>query len=241
MGRTDSGTYEVISREIMQLPFKLLILDFDGVIVESVGIKDEAFEQLFLGYPAHLSQIIKYHLANNATIRFEKFKYITETILKEPYTKEKEKELSASFSQLIFQRIVQCPFVKGAKTFLDFFMRQVPLYLVSMSPKEELEQILQIRQLDTYFKKVYASPWSKPDAIRDILQNERVRCQDAIFVGDTPEDYLAAKATGLFFIGRFSGKTFPVNEIPVFHDLLEIKKFMATATSFPCPQNRENL
>ncbi len=217
----------------MQLPFKVLILDFDGVIIESVGIKDDAFEQLFRGYPEHLNQIIEYHLAHNATIRFKKFQYITETILQEPYTDEKEQELSAAFSRLVFERIVQCPFVEGAKAFLDFFLGQIPVYLVSVSPKVELETVLERRQLDIYFKQVYADPWNKTDAIKDILQNESIGAEDAVFIGDTPEDYLAAKATGLFFIGRFSGKTFPAaGKIPIFQNLFEIKEFVAHLDSF---------
>ena len=68
---------------------KLILLDFDGVIIESVGIKDEAFEKLYQNYPKHLTQIMEYHLSHNATIRFIKFRYIVENILNEPYSAKK--------------------------------------------------------------------------------------------------------------------------------------------------------
>ncbi len=65
---------------------RAIILDFDGTIVESVGIKDQAFEALFDQYPEHFDEIMQYHLAHNATIRFDKFKFIAENILHINYT-----------------------------------------------------------------------------------------------------------------------------------------------------------
>ena len=102
--------------------FKVILLDFDGVIVESVGIKDQAMRALFQDVPEHLNQIMDYHLAHNATIRFEKFKYITERILQKPYPKEEEARLSKRFSELVFQKIVACPFVEGSLDFLRFYV-----------------------------------------------------------------------------------------------------------------------
>ena len=31
--------------------FKIIVLDFDGTLIESVGIKDQAFKELFKDYP----------------------------------------------------------------------------------------------------------------------------------------------------------------------------------------------
>ena len=66
---------------------KVIVLDFDGVIVESVGIKTEAFRELFRDSP-QVEEIYQYHLANNALSRFEKFPYICENILGRKYTEE---------------------------------------------------------------------------------------------------------------------------------------------------------
>ena len=72
-----------------------MILDFDGVVVESVGIKDQAFRQLYQDFPQHLDRIMEYHLSHNATIRFEKFRYIAENILRCQFTAEMEAKLKA--------------------------------------------------------------------------------------------------------------------------------------------------
>jgi len=208
------------------MKFKAIILDFDGTIVESVGIKDRAFRELFKDYPDHLDEIMTYHLSHNATVRFEKFKYIIEKILKREYTEAVAEDLGRRFSELVFHKILECPYVEGALDFLEYFTIKVPLFLTSISPAAELGNILEARDLKKYFKKVYAVPWIKIDMIRDILQNERISPEEAVFIGDSDEDFKAAKETKIFFIGRDSQKPFSDANIPVYKDLAVIKTFL---------------
>ena len=202
---------------------KLILLDFDGVIIESVGIKDEAFEKLYQNYPKHLPQIMEYHLSHNATIRFIKFRYIAENILNEPYSAKKELELSQKFSDLVFDRIVECPFVEGAIEFLEYFFAKVPLYLISMSPEDELLNVLKLRGLKKYFKQVYSNPVTKSQVFRKILADEQLDVSEVLYIGDTPEDYQAAVKVGIHFIGRKSKKKFPQEVNHVCYNMLEVK------------------
>jgi len=206
--------------------FRVIILDFDGTIVESVGIKDAAFRELFKGFPEHLDEIMEYHFSHNATIRFEKFEFIYRNILNQTYSEEIKKKLSERFSHLVFNKIAECAYVKGALEFLDYFGNVVPLYLVSMSPEDELGKILNKRGLTQYFKKVYPSSWKKRDAINDILRREDVLPHETVFVGDAYEDYAAARSVNAFFIGRKSNKSFHGANIPVYSDMLDIKTFL---------------
>ena len=178
---------------------------------------------LFDSYPDEIDEIMEYHLANNATIRFVKFKFIVERILKEEYTKEMEKALCERFSDLVVSEIVDCPYVDGAEQFLKYFSELMPIYLVSVNPQNELEQILDERGLSQYFKKVYADPWKKPDAFREILQQENVMPEDAVFIGDTYEDYRASVEVGIPFIGRDSKKSFRDADIIICKDMFEVK------------------
>lgn len=210
---------------------KTIILDFDGTIVESVGIKDSAFKTLFSEYPEHLESIMEYHLANNATVRFDKFKHITENILNQEYNEDRKRFLSRRFSDLVFERIVECPYVRGAEDFLNYFREKVSLYLASASPTEELEKILAARgDLKKYFKDVYAIPWVKTDIIKDILERENISPEEAIFIGDAFEDYEAARLTDVFFIGRDSNKSFHGADVPVYKDMFDIKAFLCKTT-----------
>jgi phosphoglycolate phosphatase len=208
------------------MPFKVIILDFDGTIVESVGIKDAAFRELFKEYPWLLDDIMDYHLSQNATIRFEKFRHITENILKKQYTEEIAADLSDRFSQMVFQRIVSCAYVPGALDFMRYFQNKIPLFMISISPSDELERILRARNLKKYFKRIYADPWTKTDAIKDILSLERLSSTEAVFIGDSQEDCKASSETGVFFIGRDSGKSFHGADIQLSRNMLEIKRII---------------
>ena len=224
MGRTDQRFHQANTIDQLIMKIKTIILDFDGTLVESVGIKDWAFETLFKEYPDHLDEIMKYHLSHNATVRFDKFRHIVEKILGQEYGGEIERKLSDEFSKLVFERIVQCPYVAGAEEFLDCFWSKIPLYLISVSPAEELERILRARDLSKYFKKTYAIPWVKTEAIKDIFKSENISAEEAVFIGDAFEDYQAARSTKVFFIGRDSHKSFHDANIPIYENMFDIKK-----------------
>ncbi|MFA5844046.1 MAG: methyltransferase domain-containing protein [Coriobacteriia bacterium] len=203
---------------------KVVILDFDGTLVDSVGIKDRAFASLYAHLP-EWPEIERYHLANNAVIRFEKFRHIAEDILGEPYTPETEERLAAEFSACVTEAIVACPWVDGALEFLREWSARVPLYLVSVNPAGELARILEAREAAGFFREVYATPWVKTDAFADILAREGVSAADAVFVGDTPEDRAFAEKAGIPFVGRDSGK--PLGEgVPVFADMRGVSAFL---------------
>ena len=205
---------------------KAILLDFDGVIIESVEIKDQAFEELYQAYPHYLPQIMEYHLSHNATIRFTKFRYIAENILQETYNEQKEKEISERFSSLVFEKIIDCPYVEGAIEFLDFFSKTVPLYLISTSPEEELSQVLKVRNLDHYFEKIYANPPQKSEAFKQILAERQLDPSESVYIGDTPEDYQAAEIIGIPFIGRKSNKEFPEGGFHVFGNMRQAQSFL---------------
>ncbi len=206
--------------------YQAIILDFDGVIVESVGIKDDAFRELFKEFPHHIDVIMNYHLTNNATIRYEKFKVIYEEILNLPYTAEVSTRLGAQFSKMIFEKIVLCPFVKGAEDFLEEFERQTLFYLVSINPLQELKAILAAKKIDHFFSDVYAHPWGKADAIREILQRNDFLEKDIVFIGDSPEDFQAAKMVGIDFIGRQSVRSWDGKGCLVLNDLYDIANYL---------------
>lgn len=164
----------------------------------------------------------KLTLPNQNLIKFIYEKYYE----KEEYSEDVQKSLSSRFSELVFKRIVECPYVAGAEDFLNYFWGKIPIYLTSASPAEGLERILKARDLKKYFKNIYAIPWVKTDVIKDILISENISSRDAVFIGDSFENYQTARSINVFFVGRDSGKPFWDAGIPVHKDLLDIKTFL---------------
>jgi HAD superfamily hydrolase (TIGR01549 family) len=203
-----------------------LFLDFDGVIVESVNLKTEAYRELFSRYPDHADEMFRYHLDNNALSRYTKFRYIYDEILHEPYTQETERWLDTEFSEIVFRKVVSCPYVRGAVEFLQYFSGKKPIYLVSATPGWELEKILAARNIRKYFTRVLGAPGKKPDHIKMILSMDYLIPAGAIYIGDMNEDLKAARETGLFFVGRQNTEIFEDEMVVSFPDLYGIMSWI---------------
>jgi len=208
------------------LGIESIFLDFDGVIVESVNIKTQAFRELFSQYPEKIEDIVNYHLDNNAQSRYVKFKYICESILGEEYSESYEKKLDSELSRIVFNRIVSCPEVSGAIEFLDYFVQHVPLFLISASPYQELNKILLFRDLQKYFRGIFGSPGRKIDHIQQIIAQESFHPGNIIYIGDMQEDYRISKQSGMIFIGREGEESLEGIPSPVFPDMKKISDYI---------------
>lgn len=206
---------------------KAVIFDFDGVIVESMDIKTEAFKALFNDYPEHLDEIIRFHQAHGGMLRFEKFEIIYREILHQPLSESRMKELGEHFSKYVYKEVLKCPFVKGAYEFLEKYYLKKPLFIVSGTPHNEMQLIVKERNLVQYFKEVYGAPPDKGTLILKILKDYKFNPLDVLFVGDSIDDYEGAKRTGVKFIGRVApGKENIFAEFnlwPVVQDIFELE------------------
>jgi len=179
-----------------------IIFDFDGVILESVSVKTEAFRRLFSFTPKHVDEIIQYHKENGGMSRYDKFRYIYKNILQEDLTQQKFVELSEKFAAIVFQEVIKAHFVPGAHELLELYYSKIPLYVVSATPEEELWQIIQKRGLTHYFREVYGAPRKKSECIIEILNLTGISPDCVMFVGDAKNDLVAARKAGVRFIGR---------------------------------------
>ena len=181
----------------------VLILDFDGVIVESIPLKTVAFRKIFsFASPEHLGEIIAFHLENGGMSRYDKFRYIYANILDEPLTPEQEERLASEYVGLIFDAMLTVPYVEGAEELLRDCSRRLPLYIVSATPEGEMHEIARRRDLTKYFVRIYGSPKTKAECIREILEETGASPGEALFVGDAPNDWEAAHETGVRFVAR---------------------------------------
>jgi phosphoglycolate phosphatase-like HAD superfamily hydrolase len=208
------------------MTIRAIVLDFDGVVVESNQIKHQAFSNLFSQYPEFYNEIMVYHRSHNATDRHEKFRYIMEHIMHENYSAELAKIWANRYVALTREKIILCPYVKGARDFIDELHRFFPIYLASATPSDELKIILRGRGIAGLFMRVYGAPMKKKQMFEDIAKREGIKPDELLFIGDSREDYDSAELFGCSFIGRISGYDF--SDVPAerFHDLYQIKAYI---------------
>ena len=182
---------------------KAVIFDFDGVLVESVDIKTKAFAGLFEHEGEDIvKKVISYHLNNAGVSRYEKFRYIYKEILKRFLSDEEFEMLCKKFAGGVMGGVIKAPYVEGAKEFLGEYFQDYKCFIVSATPQEEIEEIIQKRHIRHFFKAVYGAPAKKNDAVKTILVKENIDPCNAVYVGDAMIDYLAAKENRVAFIAR---------------------------------------
>jgi phosphoglycolate phosphatase-like HAD superfamily hydrolase len=181
---------------------KAIIFDFDGVILESADIKTVAFLELFDHRPDLQPAILQYHLDNLGVSRYDKFAWIYNELLGRPFTPEVREQLGKDFSALVLQKVMASPFVPGALECLQLLSARLPLFVASGTPQEELDLIVERRDLQQYFKEVWGTPHQKPEIIRCILAKYGLAPHEALMVGDGSSDYKAAVETNLHFVAR---------------------------------------
>lgn len=181
-----------------------IFLDFDGVILESVDVKGWAFGKLFKNDPEYVDEIVRFHYAHGGMSRFEKFHYIYKNILKEPLPNDKFNELCRNFSKLVFERVAKCDFVPGALEFLKKYHKMFHLFIISGTPHEEINKIVDIKGLNIYFEGVFGSPTTKSYWTRKIIEEKKLDVNRLIFIGDAMSDYKAAEENNIRFVARIT-------------------------------------
>jgi HAD superfamily hydrolase (TIGR01549 family) len=185
------------------MKFQAVFFDFDGVILDSFDVKTKAFATMFRPYGPDVEKaVIGYHLANGGISRIKKFEYYYKKILKKPFTQDTLDGLGDKFTQLAMEGVLAAPFIDGAMESLEMLNKQnVPAFVVSGTPKEEIEQIVEKRKLTRYFLEVHGSPCSKQNIVRDIAFRHNLRLKSCLFVGDAITDFEAAQLCGTAFLG----------------------------------------
>ena len=179
----------------------LLVLDFDGVILDSARIKAAGFVELFRDWPEHAAAVLALHLRMSGLDRFQQFEAVHRDLLGVPYTAAIGAELSRRYSEICLDGVLSCRPVDGAFELLQRRHGEVPIWLASGSPHRELELVLDRRGLRSFFVEVAGAPAPKVETIARALDRHGVRPADAVFVGDAVSDLAAAVATGVEFIG----------------------------------------
>ncbi len=180
-----------------------VFFDFDGVIVESIAIKTEAFSTLYTPYgPDVLAAAIIYHKANEGISRLIKFRHCHKTLLGIDLDDAALNELARAYTAEVEERVIACDGVNGAEEFLVRHHSHIPLFVVSGTPEDELRRIADRRDLSRYFTEVRGSPATKDALVTELLSRHKLHPADTLFVGDAMADYRAAMACGVPFIGR---------------------------------------
>ena len=196
------------------MSLQAIVFDFDGVLVESVDVKGEAFVALYARESMEIQRKVRtYHDTHGGVSRFEKIRLFEEEYCGRTVDDTRIQELAGRFSEIVEQRVVDAEAVAGAIEFLRAHDSSVPLYVASATPEDELRRIVDKRGMGKFFKEVLGAPRKKDVLLADIIARYGYDAARVLMVGDAITDYNAAQICGTAFLGRVpAGQVSPFPE-----------------------------
>lgn len=185
--------------------FDAVIFDFDGVLVESAEIKLLAFGELYAEYgKAAYETAISYCKTNSGIPRAKKFIYLHKKILGKSISDSEIDDLSSKFSKKVVGKIVALPSPDGLIDVLQSISAQVPCFVVSATPEDELKEIIERRFLRKFFREVLGAPRTKLQNNCTILSKYQFPPHRILSIGDSMHDYKSACEAGIAFLAYSS-------------------------------------
>ena len=205
---------------------KGIIFDFDGVIVESVGVKADGFKKLYEPYGKKVvSKVLNHHFENGGVSRYEKFRHYHDKFLGKKISDSEMNDLGNTFSKFVVKQIINAPYVYGALEFLKNNHKKYDFFISTGTPQNEIEEIIKEREINRFFKLVFGSPEKKVSHIDKIFKYKNFKNNDLIFIGDSIQDKIASDKMNLSFIARIEGNNAQLlNEKYKIDDLTELEK-----------------
>lgn len=177
-----------------------VFFDVDGVLIDSMDVKGEAFADTFPEAPLMRGSILEYHLANGGVNRAQKFSDLHLIVFGREATNDELDERIGAFTARVEDRVVAAPEMPGATDALRLWSELCPLYAVSATPSDELQRILWRRKITPYFRSVAGWPPEKSQLISGIVLRDGLTPSRCVLVGDSKQDLEAAQRTGLHFV-----------------------------------------
>ena len=181
--------------------FKVILWDFDGVLMNSNSVRDLGFEKVLATYPAEQVKVLmNYHKANGGLSRYVKFRYFFEKVRNEVVSEEHIQELAKKFS-LIMREILfdQSLLIQDSIQFVRENFTKFKMHIVSGSDGVELNALCKHLEIDKYFITIEGSPTAKNELVKQLLNSYNYIPNECILIGDSINDLEAAKINNISF------------------------------------------
>jgi len=197
---TDSAAQMICLEDLIK-SHKFWAFDCDGVVLDSNGIKTDAFHSCAVSYGSTAAEeLVRYHKLNGGISRFKKFEYFLKTVVGKPFEQSEHDHLCELYGREVKTRLLSCPFTLG---FLELFEKlrksSRSIAIVSGGFESELNEVFAERNLANSFHRICGSPRSKVEILEN-LKDEGFEVNAGIFLGDAKADYDAANKFGMKFV-----------------------------------------
>ena len=182
---------------------KNILFDFDGVILDSMHVRDFGFREIFKEFDKELvAKLIEYNNLNGGLSRYVKIRYFYEELLGKSISEKKVQELAQKFSNIMRKELPNKKYmIKETVKFIEDNHEKYNLHIVSGSDGDELRYLCKKLEIDKFFLSINGSPIPKNKLVANVLQENSYLVNETILIGDSINDYEAAKVNNIDFYG----------------------------------------
>jgi HAD superfamily hydrolase (TIGR01549 family) len=182
---------------------KNILFDFDGVILDSMPVRDYGFKEIFKDFDDNLvNKLLEYHNKNGGLSRYVKIKYFYNELLRQEILEKKIINYADNFSKIMKRELVDKRYlIADTLKFIKENYKRYNLHIVSGSDEKELRYLCKELGIDSFFQSINGSPAHKNNLVEDLLVINKYRESETILIGDSVNDYNAAKENNLDFYG----------------------------------------
>jgi HAD superfamily hydrolase (TIGR01549 family) len=182
---------------------KNILFDFDGVILDSMPIRDYGFKKIFEYFDdALVSQLLNYHNENGGLSRYVKIKYFYNEILDKEILEEEIDDYASNFSKIMKKELVNKKYlIVDTLEFIKNNFKKYNLHIVSGSDERELKYLCKKLEIDKYFQSINGSPTEKNKLVESVLLDNEYLTKETILIGDSINDYVASEVNSIDFYG----------------------------------------
>jgi phosphoglycolate phosphatase-like HAD superfamily hydrolase len=180
---------------------KVIFWDFDGVILNSNAVRGKGFEEVLSGFPKEeVDKLLRFHRKNGGLSRYVKFRYFFEEIKGEEISEQKINDWASKFSDIMLSSLKdKSLLIPEINSFIQENYRNYEMHIVSGSDQSELRELCKSLEIGHFFKSIHGSPTPKNDLVRMIIDEHNYDPRTGILIGDSINDYEAAKVNDLHF------------------------------------------
>lgn len=177
-----------------------VFFDVDGVLIDSVDIKGECFVRAFSDFADKGEQIRRWHKMNGGVNREVKIRAILKEVLGKIASEDEIARKVKEYEKLVVNRVTLAPEIPGASVALNALKGETLMFATSATPQDELNRILTARGDSHFFSDIFGWPLTKKAAIMRVLEQYSLDPTKSALIGDSLEDFEAAKGAGVKFI-----------------------------------------
>lgn len=182
------------------MKFNTLVLDCDGVILDSNRVKTDAFYSATLPYGEQAAAaMVDYHVRNGGVSRYRKFAYFLEHLAPAGVVGPDLDALLVAYASEVRAGLLTCAVAPGLEL-LRQHTSAARWLVASGGDQAELREVFEARGLLSLFDGgIFGSPDAKEDIVKRELENGNIR-SPALFIGDSRYDHVVAQQHGLDFV-----------------------------------------